>query len=65
MPPIPEIMVRGLANCFSGWNIRDRYVRERGKDETPGLVGHYVQGTTPHSGVKSGLRKPTYAIQVT
>jgi hypothetical protein len=37
-------MPQGLADCFSGRNIRDRYVRERGKggSETSGLVGHYV-----------------------
>jgi hypothetical protein len=44
MRPIPEIMLEGLADCFSGWNIRDRYAREREKSgsETSGLVGHYV-----------------------
>ena len=61
-------MLQGLADCFSGWNMRDRYAREREKSgfETSGLVGDYAQDTTPHFGVKSGLRKPTFnAIQVT
>ena len=61
-------MLQGLADCFSGWNIRDRYAREREKisSETSGLVDHYVQGTIPHFGVERGLRKPTFnAIQVT
>jgi hypothetical protein len=44
MPPIPEIMLQGLAGCFSGWNLRDRYAREREKSgsETSGVVGLYV-----------------------
>jgi hypothetical protein len=61
-------MLHGLADCFSRWNIGDRYAREWEKSSTEpsGLVGHHVWGTTPHSGVKSGLRKPTFnAIQVT
>jgi hypothetical protein len=44
IPAIPEIMLEGLADCFSGWNMRDRYAREREKSgsETSGLVGHHV-----------------------
>jgi len=68
IPAIPEIMLEGLADCFSGWNMRDRYAREREKSgsETSGLVGHHVEGATPQCGVKSGLRKRTFnTIQVT